>query len=53
MSTRVTKDEVLQTYQRVRARYMKYKTRYHTLVGAYKDMENENEKMKVSRQNYH
>ena len=46
----VSKEQMLQSYQRMRAKYNKYRGRYTDLARAFHSLENENEKMRVSQE---
>ena len=44
----VSKEQLLHGYQRMRAKYNKYRGRYTDLARAFHNLENDNEKMRVS-----
>ena len=44
----VSKEQLVHSYQRMRAKYNKYRGRYTDLARAFHSLENDNEKMRVS-----
>lgn len=46
-SDRISKEHIFNAYQKMRARYHKYKGRYADLARHYKELEREREKVKV------
>lgn len=46
-SDRISKEHVYNAYQKMRARYHKYKGRYADLAKHYRELEREREKVKV------
>jgi len=47
-SDRISKEHVYNAYQKMRARYHKYKGRYADLAKHYRELEREREKVKVT-----